>query len=365
MQIAVFLTGAFAVLGGIHTFNRALIWALDSLAARHEWNVNIFSLLDGSESPQEGSSYMPSGRTRFTGFSGSRGRFAVAGTLAARQAHTTIIGHKNFLPLAPVLGRSRKLLIVHGIEVWRRLNLAERIGVREIATFLSVSDFTARRMAAANGLDSHRFVRFPNTLDPFYGLGQCTIPDRAALHLPSGPMLLSVSRLDRSERYKNIDLVIQAMPALLRKVPDAFYVVVGDGEDRSRLEQIARQASVAERVFFVGRVSDAHLPAYYQNSDLFVLPSTKEGFGIVFLEAMYYGKACIGAHAGGIPEVIQDGHTGLLVDVATPEHLAQAMIRVLSDNKVRCEFGCRGRERLQREFSREAFRKRLELALQV
>jgi phosphatidyl-myo-inositol dimannoside synthase len=363
MQIAVFLTGAFAVIGGVHTFNRALLWALDALAARHDWQVDVFSLLDGGDLQREARPYMPSGRTRFTGFSGSKGRFAVSASLAARQAHATILGHRNFLPLAPLLGETRRLLIVHGIEAWHKLSRLQRAGLGNISTFLSVSDFTARTMAAANGLSKQKFVRFPNTLDPFYAADCTSNPARASLGLPTGPMMLTVSRLDLSERYKNIDLVVRAMPEVIRQVPGAFYVIVGEGADRPRLEALARQHGVAERVFFTGRVSDSDLSAYHQTSDLFVLPSLKEGFGIVFLEAMYYGKACIGAHAGGIPEVIDDGHTGLLVGTDTPEPLAQSIIRLLCDSKLRCEFGRNGRQRLQQEFSREAFCARLEAIL--
>jgi glycosyltransferase involved in cell wall biosynthesis len=297
------------------------------------------------------------------GFSGSKRRFAISASLAARRARLTIVGHSHFLPLMPFLGGTRKLLIVHGIEAWQKLSCLHRAGLGNISTFLSVSDFTARTMALTNGLDEDKFVRFPNTLDPFYAANCTGDPKRASLGLPAGRMVLTVSRLDSSEGYKNIDLVIRAMPEVIRQVPEAFCVIVGDGTDRSRLEGIARQHGIAEHVYFTGRVSDTDLSAYYQTSDLFVLPSTMEGFGIVFLEAMYYGKPCIGAQAGGVPEVIEDGHTGLLVGTDTPEPLAQSIIRVFSDNKLCCEFGRHGHQRLQQEFSREAFRSRLEAVL--
>ncbi len=363
MQIAVLLTGAFAVIGGVHTFNRALLWALDGLAEQHEWNLNVFSLLDGNDFSREARPYMPSGRARLTGFSGSRRRFALSASLGARQADVTLIGHKNFLPLAPFLGRTRKLLVVHGIEAWRKLNWLESAGVRDISTFLSVSDYTAHTMAATNGLDEQKFVRFPNTLDPFYAADCNSNSERASLGLPAGPMVLTVSRLDLSEQYKNIDLVVRAMPEVIRQVSGAFYVIVGDGGDRPRLEKIARELDIAEHVFFTGRVSESDLSAYYQTCDLFVLPSLKEGFGIVFLEAMYYGKACIGAPAGGVPEVIVDGQTGFLVETDSTEPLIKATVRLLSDKKLGCQFGCQGRLRLQKEFSRESFQSRLEAIL--
>jgi glycosyltransferase involved in cell wall biosynthesis len=106
------------------------------------------------------------------------------------------------------------------------------------------------------------------------------------------------------------------------------------------------------------------LPSYYENCDLFVLPSTREGFGIVFLEAMHHGKACIGARAGGVPEVIRDGATGVLVD---PSKLAtqvpEAILRLLNDPALRKNMGANGRAHLDANFSFDRFRDRLEQIL--
>jgi len=106
------------------------------------------------------------------------------------------------------------------------------------------------------------------------------------------------------------------------------------------------------------------LPSYYESCDLFVLPSTKEGFGIVFLEAMYHSKACIGARAGGVPEVIRDGDTGILVD---PSKLAtevpEAILRLLNDPALCKTMGERGRKELESNFSFSRFRDRLEQVL--
>ena len=163
--------------------------------------------------------------------------------------------------------------------------------------------------------------------------------------------------------YKRIDLVIKAMPAILHHVPDAFFVVVGHGGDRPRLEKLAQETSVADRVVFTGFVADELLPSYYDACDLFVLPSLKEGFGIVFLEAMYHAKACVGAIAGGIPEVVKDGGTGLLAKPDSVDSFVQCVVRLLGNDQERDAMGRRGKERLEREFSYEKFRARLERVL--
>jgi glycosyltransferase involved in cell wall biosynthesis len=129
------------------------------------------------------------------------------------------------------------------------------------------------------------------------------------------------------------------------------------------LEKLAQDTSVADRVVFTGFVADELLPSYYDACDLFVLPSLKEGFGIVFLEAMYHAKACVGARAGGIPEVVEDGGTGLLAKPDSVDSFAQCVVRLLGNAAERDAMGRRGKERLEREFSYEKFRARLERVL--
>jgi phosphatidylinositol alpha-1,6-mannosyltransferase len=150
----------------------------------------------------------------------------------------------------------------------------------------------------------------------------------------------------------------------LRCLPEAFYVVVGDGAHRQLFQQLARGLGLAEKVIFTGPIADALLPSYYAACDLFVLPSTKEGFGIVFLEAMEHGKPCIGARAGGIPEVVRDGVTGLLVDASDlPRSLPAAILRLLADPSLARAMGERGREELELNFAFPRFHERLEKLL--
>jgi glycosyltransferase involved in cell wall biosynthesis len=117
---------------------------------------------------------------------------------------------------------------------------------------------------------------------------------------------------------------------------------------------------VTEQVRFTGRISDAELQSYFAACDLFALPSTGEGFGIVYLEAMYHAKACVAARAGGAPEVVEDGVTGLLVEPEGLSQLSSVLISLLQDDGRRTAMGQAGRIRLEREFSGESFRRRLE-----
>ena len=121
--------------------------------------------------------------------------------------------------------------------------------------------------------------------------------------------LLTVSRLCSTDRYKNIDLVIEAV----KQLDFCTLTIVGDGDDKIRLQQLA---GACPRIDFRGGVDEAVKHQLYEECDVFVLPSTKEGFGLVFLEAMQHGKPCIGAYAGALPELI-DG-CGILCNPHTP-----------------------------------------------
>jgi phosphatidylinositol alpha-1,6-mannosyltransferase len=157
---------------------------------------------------------------------------------------------------------------------------------------------------------------------------------------------------------KGHDMVIRALPMVLRAIPDTTYLIVGDGPCRRDLEAQARELGVAERVVFAGQVCDAELPDYYALSDVFIMASreqvedcTVEGFGIVYLEANACGKPVIGGRSGGVPDAVQDGETGLLVDPRSPEKIARALISLLSDRTRAARMGRVGRARVVQEFS--------------
>jgi glycosyltransferase involved in cell wall biosynthesis len=363
MRILFLLSSAFGLTGGVHTFNRALIKATDDLAGGLGLDLTVFSLLDGEVSFQAVADYMPSGHTRYRGFKGNRAAFAAATLLAGCQADRVVFGHVNFSSLACAMPKPIKSLVVHGIDVWKLLPSLQKLGISQMREILSVSEYTQEAFVRFNGMPPVQFRLLPDTLDPFYSRTAGGIFPSKALGLPQGHMMLAVTRLASTEDYKRVDLVIKAMPAVLRHIPDACFVVVGKGDDGPRLEKLAQETGVADRVIFAGFVADELLPSYYNACDLFVLPSTREGFGIVFLEAMYHAKACVGAAAGGVPEVVKNGETGLLAESSSLDSFVQCVVRLLGNRQEREAMGRRGKERLERGFSYEKFRARVEMVL--
>ena len=246
---------------------------------------------------------------------------------AAAGADRVICGHLGQLIVAWLARclhpRLEYYLVAHGIEVWRPYTLLEKLALRGARRILCVSDFTRREMQQRIALPESRFVVVPNALDPLFDqvLAGST-PGSGA------PVILTVARLDAQERYKGVDHLIEAMPAVRQTVPAARLHIVGTGSDLPRLEELAARLGVTGTVEFAGFVDDEHLRAAYRDCALFALPSSGEGFGIVFLEAMAHGKPCLGARAGAVPEIL-DGTSGALVDPGDIRQIATQLVWAL------------------------------------
>ncbi len=176
---------------------------------------------------------------------------------------------------------------------------------------------------------------------------------RAAVDGPSA--VLFVGRL--VER-KGVPYLLEAVGLL--KDRSVRLVIVGDGPERLKLEDAARRLGIADRVVFRGRIPAAELQAAYARARVFVLPSVfdargdTEGLGVVALEAMNHGTPVVASRIGGIPDVVEDGVTGLLVPPGDAAALAAALRRVLDEPDLARQLGEAGRRRVHERFSQEA-----------
>ena len=235
-------------------------------------------------------------------------------------------------PLAAALAKlfCAKLWIqVHGIEAWQALAGLHRRSVERAVLVTSVSRYTRRRLLEWVGIDPAQVKVLPNTVDPRFQPGPKSevLLDR---HRARGKkLLMTVGRLASSERYKGHDQVIRALRRVLSNHPETIYLIIGDGDDRARLEALAVEFGVTEKVEFVGHVDAEQLPNYFRLADVFVMPSTGEGFGIAFLEAMASGIAVIGGNLDASPDPLADGVLGTVVDPSNQEQLASAICAAL------------------------------------
>jgi glycosyltransferase involved in cell wall biosynthesis len=150
---------------------------------------------------------------------------------------------------------------------------------------------------------------------------------RYALH--GRTVLLTVARLSASERYKGVDEVLELLPELARSIPTLSYLLVGDGDDRVRLEAKAAALGVSERVVFAGYIREAEKAAHYRIADAFVMAGRGEGFGIVYLEALACGVPVVASSADASQEAVLNGAMGELADPDKPDELKAAILRVL------------------------------------
>jgi phosphatidylinositol alpha-1,6-mannosyltransferase len=149
---------------------------------------------------------------------------------------------------------------------------------------------------------------------------------------------------------KGQDKLIQALPTILRDIPNAHLLLVGEGPYRSHLEKSVEELSLRENVTFVGRIFYDDLPSYLSASDVFAMPSRSrffglevEGLGIVYLEASACAIPVVAGVSGGAPDAVQEGITGLCVDGTDVNHIAEAVIHICSDSKRATQMGMAGR----------------------
>jgi phosphatidylinositol alpha-1,6-mannosyltransferase len=235
-------------------------------------------------------------------------------------------------PLAALIARLKgaKLIVqTHGIEAWPRPSRAQLMAVEAADLVLCVSRYTRSAVLNWAAIVPERVLVLSNTVRDIFTPGDGSAL-RAELGLQGKRVLLTVARLDSQDRYKGHDRVIAVLPQLVAQGHDVAYVVVGDGYDRARLEAAALRAVGAERVRFLGEVELQSLIKFYRMADLFVMPSTGEGFGIAFLEAMACGTRALGLNVAGAKDALADEQLGR----AAPEtELAATIARVLVEPK--------------------------------
>jgi phosphatidyl-myo-inositol dimannoside synthase len=253
------------------------------------------------------------------------------------------------------------VIYAHGEEIttWRRsprrlkaMGYAYRHADRVIAN----SDFTRDRLLELGvdparihiihpGVDLERFHPGHETADLRQGLGLG----------PEQKLILSVGRLSRR---KGFDQVIRALPVLLREDLDVHYAIIGIGEDRDHLRELAAGQGVAERVHLLGHVEPGDLPRWYCAADLFAMPNREidgdtEGFGMVFVEAAACGTTSLAGRAGGTGAAVLDEETGLRVEGADTTAVTQALARLLGNDDLRHRLADAGRRRAERELAWE------------
>ena len=205
------------------------------------------------------------------------------------------------------------------------------------------------------GVVPHGLADLAGLVAPATGAG--STPARSAVPAEAPVQVLFVGRL---ESRKGVDTLLAAVPRLLEEFPHVTFTLAGDdalpvdGVTTARQAFEAAAPDAADRVEFTGPVDDDRLLALYAGCDVFVAPSRYESFGLVLLEAMMFGKPVVATDAGGIPEIVEDGVTGLLVAPADVDALANALRTLIGSASRRVAMGAAARERYEERFTRGA-----------
>ena len=357
LRLLALLTDADGAPGGIAQFNRDLLDVLDTSPSVGPVDTVCYTR------------YPPRGPTtrrhvRIEVATSSRARFVWRAWRRARATgplDLVLCGHLHLAPVAWLAARAAGCpfwLILHGIEAWPRPRRLRALSVQRARGLVAVSRYTRGR-ALEWWLGPPESVRvISDTVDPRFTPGAADPAVAQRLGLAGREVLLTVGRLSASERYKGHDRVIDALPALRSRHPTLIYAIAGDGNDRERIERRARRSGVAEHVRLLGQVDAADLPALYRLARAFAMPSTGEGFGITFLEAMACGVPVVGLGVDGSRDPLQDGNLGIVAD---PARLDEALHEALASEAPRGEALAL---RVKALFGRDAFRQRVERWLQ-
>ena len=256
--------------------------------------------------------------------------------------------------LVPGPVRRPYVVYLHDVEAWAPLPPARGRILAGATLRLSNSAFTASRVVDANPGAGAVLPCAP-------GLPRTWQPGIRSRQLPWGPhAVVTVGRMIATERYKGHDQLLEAWPAVVAAIPDAHLVCVGEGDDVPRLRAKAVAIGVGARVSFAGFVTEATRQQVYGDAAVFAMPSRREGFGLVYLEAMASGLPCVASVHDAAREVVVDGETGYLVSQEDTAGVSGRIVSLLRDEARRRAMGEAGRRRVAAQFTFDAFTARFE-----
>ncbi|MEH2028146.1 MAG: glycosyltransferase [Nostoc sp.] len=245
-----------------------------------------------------------------------------------------ISSHLNFTVVAYLLKYLTGIpywAVAHGVDAWNITNPTLKTALSHADRILAVSEYTRDRLLKEQNLNPAKVSVLPNTFDtqrfqiapkPQYLL------ERHSLTVEQ-PIILTVARLDNSERYKGYDQILVAMAEIRLAIPNAHYILVGKGSDRPRIEQLISRLNLDDCVTLAGFIPDSELCDYYNLCDVFAMPSKGEGFGIVYLEALACGKPTLAGNQDGAVDALCNGELGVLVNPDDVNTIALTLIQIL------------------------------------
>jgi glycosyltransferase involved in cell wall biosynthesis len=260
--------------------------------------------------------------------------------LLQKRPQRVFCGHIKLAPLIQILCQPLGIpytILTYGKEVWEPLGPKDRTAMSKADSIWTISRYTRDRTCEINQLNPENFQIVPCTVDEnIFTTGHRPQDLLEQYNLVGAKILMTVARLRSTDIYKGVDVTIQALPQIAKTFPNVKYLVIGRGDDRSRLAKLADDLGVTERVIFAGFVPTENLAEHYQLADAYVMPS-QEGFGIVYLEALACGVPVLAGDADGSADPLQDGKLGWRVPHRDSAAVAVACVEMLRGKDKRCD----------------------------
>lgn len=314
---------------------RTLGHALHKIAQTNNWDFELWSAYDSPETLMP--EYLPA--KNFKGFGVNKLDFSLKAISSSAKFNVVILSHINLavigLFIKLINPKCKVWLIAHGIEVWRPFSFIKRRFLKRCDKIICVSNYTQQQMVKWHNVDKNLCQVLNNAIDPFMELPQnFTKPqkliDRYQLN-HSYPIIFTLTRMASTEKYKGYEQVINAVSRLKNKFPDIKYVLSGqyDQLEQIRITKLLDDHQITEQVILTGFIKEAELADHFLMADLFVLPSKKEGFGIVFIEALALGLPVICGNADGSIDAIRNGELGKAVNADDADDLFNCIAEYL------------------------------------
>ncbi len=328
----------FSSTGGIEKVCRIAGKASYEYCTRFNKRIKIYSMHDQQSSASD-NLYFP--MEIFTGFSVHKIRFMRQAVMQGRKSKVIILSHINLLLAAWLIKKLNPsvkiVLFAHGIEVWDPMSNFKRRMLDCCDEIVSVSEYTRNKITDVHKIPAAKCSVLNNCLDPYLPFLKNVVVNPALkkkYNFQDGDKILfTLTRLAARERYKGYDKVMEALVKIERS--NVKYLIAGnyDTEEKEYIDDVIRRLQLKDRVVLAGFIPEEDVAAHFAMSDCYVMPSVKEGFGIVFIEAMYYGLPVIAGNADGSVDALKYGELGLLVNPYNVSEIKDAIEKVLNNKK--------------------------------
>jgi glycosyltransferase involved in cell wall biosynthesis len=349
-KVIFFTLQTFSTTGGIQKMSRTLGHSLYKLAQVGKWDFEMWSAYDKPDDlmPQ----YLP--QSAFRAFGINRMNYLLNAIKRSLKPNVIILSHINLSVLGLLIKltnpKCKVWLIAHGVEVWRPLSFIKRSLLKRCDKIICVSNFTLEQIVQHHNVDKNICRVLNNAIDPF-------MQQPESFEKPTGlinryrlkdkyPIIFTLTRLASFEQYKGYEQVIVAIGRLKNQFPNIKYILSGkyDAKEEIRIKKLILQHQLQDQIILTGFIDEHELVDHFLLADLFVLPSKKEGFGIVFIEALACGLPVICGNVDGSIDAIRNGELGTAINPESPTELMDCITTYLNT-----PFTAQHRKQLQRQ----------------